>query len=249
MPVTQRTSNWILKLPGRAITLLPGDCLICGRVCHRRYNLCLRCENALPWIDTACDRCGQAMRCQQGTWRCLPCQNKALLVTRCVSALHYCDPVDWILTGFKFQGQLGNGRLLASLLARRIQACHATDELPQLLLPVPLHSTRWHQRGFNQSVEIARELARCCHIPLGLRVLQRHKPTTPQSEQDSIAARRNNVRDAFIVATPSRLRGVSHVAIVDDVITTMATVNAVTACLLKQGVARVDAWSVARVHR
>lgn len=170
-------------------------------------------------------------------------------MSRCVSALVYDAPVDWILTGFKFEAQLANGQLLATLLARRIQSCYTNRKMPELLLPVPLHAARWRQRGFNQSLEIARTLARCCNIRLGSRVLRRHKATSPQSELNSAAARRSNVRNAFAVIDPTQLDNVSHVAIVDDVITTMSTVNAVASSLASYGIERIDAWSVARVGR
>src|SRR3546814_7526919 len=115
---------------------------------------------------------------------------------------------------------------------------------PQALLAVPLHRARLRTRGYDQALELARPLARALVIPLLPGALVRSRATSPQSELDA-ARRRRNLRGAFSVAPDTRLP--AHVALVDDVMTTGATLHAAAIALRRAGVMRVDAWVCARV--
>jgi len=118
--------------------------------------------------------------------------------------------------------------------------------LPRLIIPVPLHSQRFRERGYNQAAELARRLSKTLSIDLRQDVLFRIRPTSKQSELGSRRARAQNMRGAFH-ADVSRLTQVDRVILLDDVITTMSTIEAAREALLKAGISRVDAWSVARV--
>src|SRR5690606_29209375 len=131
-------------------------------------------------------------------------------------------------------------RLLAHLL---VQACVDAPR-PQAVVPVPLHCARLRRRGYDQALELARPLAHALALPLQPRLLQRVRATAPQSEL-SAAARRRNLRDAFVVAADAAPP--AHVVLVDDVMTTGATLHAAARALRHAGVARVDAWVCARV--
>lgn len=117
---------------------------------------------------------------------------------------------------------------------------------PALLLPVPLHRRRLRQRGYNQALELARPLAAAHGLALRCDLLQRVRPTAAQSELGA-AARRANVRHAFALAEGAHLP--PHVALVDDVLTTGATLAACTRVLHRAGVRRVEAWALARAPR
>ncbi len=117
-----------------------------------------------------------------------------------------------------------------------------TSELPECIIPVPLHHNRYRQRGFNQSIEIARHLSRQLSIPLDLSSCIRNRDTTHQTDLPA-KQRRKNMRQAFSVLNPMPYQ---HVAIVDDVMTTGATASALAAALKKHGVNRVDVWVCAR---
>ena len=103
---------------------------------------------------------------------------------------------------------------------------------------------RLRQRGYDQALELAKPLAHALHLPLLAGALQRGKTTTAQSRLDA-AARQRNLRDAFVVAGGTALP--AHVVLVDDVMTTGATLHAAARALRKAGVQRVDAWVCARV--
>ncbi len=116
-------------------------------------------------------------------------------------------------------------------------------QLPQLLLVVPLHQKRLRQRGYNQALELARPLARALDVPLRHDILQRFRATDAQTELDALS-RRRNVRGAFVLREGVALP--AHVAILDDVMTTGATLAECARVLRRNGVQRVDVWALAR---
>jgi ComF family protein len=120
---------------------------------------------------------------------------------------------------------------------------------PDLLIPLPLHRRRLRARGYDQALELARPLARQLGLPLRTDLLHRRRDTAPQSRLDA-PARRKNLRGAFAVdiAALARMPALpAHVVLIDDVMTTGATLHAAAEALLRAGVARVDAWVCARV--
>jgi len=151
----------------------------------------------------------------------------------------YGWPLDRLESRYKFGADLAAGRVLSTLWRR--EPCPV--ELPQLLLTVPLHRSRLRQRGYNQALELARPLARSLDVPLRHDVLQRVRQTDAQTELDALG-RRCNVRGAFALHAGAKLP--AHVAILDDVMTTGATVAECARVLKRAGVRRVDVWALAR---
>ncbi len=122
-------------------------------------------------------------------------------------------------------------------------ARRATDwERPDCLVPVPLHPTRYRQRGFNQSLEIARFVATRQRIPLRPELCRRTRATPPQRHLNA-RERHRNLRGAFTATTA--VRGL-NVAVIDDVMTTGATVGEVAETLKRAGAGRVEVWVLAR---
>lgn len=169
--------------------------------------------------------------------RCGACQRARGSLLQVRAALVYAAPVDRLLRRFKFHQDLAAGRLLAQLMVEALQQAPR----PQAVVPVSLHRRRLRQRGYDQALELARPLARELGLPL-VEGLQRVRATHAQSQLDA-AARRRNLRGAF-VARPGLP---AHVALVDDVMTTGATLRAAAMALRRAGVKRVDAWVCARV--
>ncbi|HVN26839.1 MAG TPA: ComF family protein, partial [Candidatus Binataceae bacterium] len=155
----------------------------------------------------------------------------------------------------------GDRRSLPALIRRHKygleQSLHAAlaeflgDELPysaddfDVLMPVPLHQRRLWWRGFNQAALLAMSIARRFAKPIDLKSLTRTRMTTPQTSQDH-DARRRNVRRAFAVKHPARVRG-KRLLLIDDVMTTGATVDECSRVLMAAGAARVDVLTLARV--
>ena len=221
--------------------LYPPTCLLCGAPGEAPRDLCAPCRADLPVNEPACGRCGLPVghRLEPGTL-CGQCQRDPPRFERCVSPLLYRPPVSDMVGRFKFNDGLAFGRLLAQLLADAVDA--SGSRLPELLVPVPLHAARLRERGFNQAALVARDLSRRFGLPVDTRGVRRVIATPPQSRLGQ-PARARNLRGAFELVRRPAAR---HVALVDDVVTTGATVNALATVLLNAGVERVDVWSCAR---
>jgi ComF family protein len=224
--------------------LLPPRCLLCGGAGEvRARDLCRDCEADLPWIDRACPRCGLPL--DGGAVLAAPCERcrgHAQPHRHCHAALHYEFPADELLAALKYRGALAHARVLGTLLAESLGR-HGAGRDVDLLVPVPLHASRLMERGFNQSLEVARFTAERLGLMVDGRALRRLRSTVPQVGLTRVA-RADNVRGAF-VADPARVAR-RHVALLDDVVTTGATVAAAARALLTAGAATVDVWCVAR---
>lgn len=218
--------------------LLPLRCLVCGEPGGAGRDLCPACALALPWALHACRRCALPLPPGSGMeLLCGQCQQRSGALQQVRAGFLYAAPVDGLLRRFKFHQDLAAGRLLSQLMLAQVQPLPR----PQALVPVPLHRSRLRQRGYDQALELARPLARALQLPL-CTVLRRTRATAAQSELDA-TARRRNVRGAFAVTGPLP----AHITLIDDVMTTGATLQAAASALRRAGVERVDAWVCARV--
>ena len=212
-------------------------CLVCGEPGANGRDLCTDCLAALPRQGPACPRCALPMP-HPGT--CGECLQRPPPLDAAHAAFDYAFPLDRLLPRLKFHRDFAAGRVLAQCMAER----YASLPRPDALLPVPLHRARLRRRGYDQALELAAPLARRLRIPLLADTLQRTRATSPQSELDAVA-RQRNLRHAFAVRADAPLP--DHVVLVDDVMTTGATLEAAAKTLRRAGVARVDAWVCARV--
>ena len=234
MPVNLETDR---PVDGGVRALMPARCLLCGVRGTRGTGLCAACASELPRNDRCCARCA------------LPLESPAPLCGRCLrrappwdsawAPFRYAWPLDRLEARFKFGGDLAAGRVLAQAWRGSV----APAELPQAIVPVPLHRARLRSRGYNQSLELARSLSKSLRIPLLRDVLQRTRATEAQSELTAVQ-RRRNVHGAFA----ARFDGdpPQHLAILDDVFTTGATLTECARVLKRAGVKRVDVWALAR---
>ena len=152
----------------------------------------------------------------------------------------YRPPVDRLIQNLKYHRQLSLARVLGNLLAKHLDANMTIR--PDILVPVPLHPARLRERGYNQSLELARIVARRFDLPLTTHAVKRVRATPPQTTLTS-SERRRNVRNAF--HTASNFSG-KRVAIIDDVMTSGHTANALAKCLRRAGAINVVVWVVAR---
>jgi ComF family protein len=214
----------------------------CGERGVDGRDLCPACDAALPRIRMACDTCGLPLRGPIADSRCATCRRAPPPLTRVVAPFLYGPPLDRWLPRFKFHHDLAAGRLLSQLM---LEACAAAPR-PDALVPVPLHRSRLRSRGYDQALELAKPIARALALPLRTDLLARVRATSAQSSLHAMQ-RRRNLRGAF-GATPNMIdrSPPAHVALIDDVMTTGATLHAAAQALLEAGAARVDAWTCAR---
>lgn len=225
VPQLRRTLDWFL----------PASCVLCGGDAGRD-PVCPGCVRDLPPIaPDACPRCAQPAP----DGHCRSCQRQPPQYDATIAGFTYGFPVDHLIHALKYGHQLGIARWLGEQLSQRFQ-----PPPDSTLIPVALHPTRLKGRGFNQSLEIARPLARRWGCPLQPFALARLRDTPPQagrSRQDRL----HNVRGAFVwqagQAPPS-------VILVDDVMTTGQTVDEIARVLKLHGTQRVTVVVAARAQ-
>jgi ComF family protein len=218
--------------------LLPPHCLLCGLFCGSG-RLCQGCSKNIPRIYSPCRTCalpGVNSEIQV----CGACLRQAPPWDEARAGLLYEYPVDQIVQRFKFRRNLVCGRVLADELLMRFQNQGVT--LPDVIVPVPLHFSRFFKRGFNQAEFIARQVGKFFDVPVRINLLRRSRRTAAQSELD-YASRLKNVRGAF---SCKALGGLS-VALVDDVMTTGTTLRACAKTVKRAGANQVSVWVAARV--
>jgi ComF family protein len=229
--------NWLAIIQD---ALLPLTCILCGNSGFGALDLCPSCHKYLPRNNLCCYRCAEIFSAPIAVpalcGRCL--SEKPAFDETCAPFIHQ-EEIRHLITGLKFGAQFKNARLLGSLLAEHLQK---TAEKPDCIVPVPLHTARYHERGFNQALEISRTVSSKLHIPIDFSSCVRHKDTLHQTGL-SAKKRQQNLRRAFTVQKPIHAR---HVAILDDVMTTGSTANALATTLKRAGVSRVDVWVCAR---
>lgn len=224
-------------------------CVVCGRTVSNDANPCRQCRDDLPWLQAACTRCGESLETVSGEAEfCNRCQHSPPLFDFCKAVFHYRTPVADLLSAYKFQGKFAAGHAMASCLAQVMNGFYANHKPPQLLVPVPLHNNRLRERGYNQALEISKLVAKSCRLQLDHRAVLRTRDTRPQTDVRGVRARRKNMVDAFTIRA-NALDNVTSIAVIDDVVTTTATVSALTNALKKSGIQEVHIWCVARASR
>jgi ComF family protein len=222
---------------------LPSLCAVCRGWGTQR--VCGACVERFAVHCPRCERC--ALKVPDGVRVCGACLTDPPPFARTLAAVDYDHPWDGLITHFKFHGALD----LAPALTRRLLAAFERSDTPAptLLLPVPLSAERLRERGYNQAWELARRLGRALRCEADAHLLLRVKDT-PHQLACPPEQRAGNVRAAFAVE-PRRLADVRgrSVTVVDDVMTTGATVGEIARVLLQAGASEVAVWVVARTPR
>lgn len=234
-------------------TLLPPRCLLCGACADAARDLCSACARDLLRNDIACARC--ALPLPLPAPLCGECLERPPAFDAALAPFVYTYPLDLLLTKLKFGRSLAAGRVLSELWLEALLTPLAmqSDPIPSVLIPVPLHARRLRERGYNQAHELALPLARVLGLEFAPNLLQRVRQTPAQTNLDA-PTRRGNLRNAFEYMQPHQA-GIEntapprHVALVDDVMTTGATLRECARTLKRAGVARVDVWAFARAPR
>lgn len=246
--------GWLSAL-GRGLAqagtlLLPGECALCGGAAGGRL-VCVACHRG--YIEEGWSP-GAAVRA-----RCRACANplpagSALLCGHCLSAppafdatvavADYALPLDRLVLQLKFGGRLALARLFGDALADAALAAPGLV-LPDVLCPVPLGPRRLAGRGYNQALEMARPLARRLALPLRARLAVRVRETAALAGAATPAERRAHIAGAFAIPRREAVEG-RHIGLVDDVMTSGATMNELAALLKRYGATRITCLVFAR---
>ncbi|NRA72076.1 MAG: ComF family protein [Gammaproteobacteria bacterium] len=221
--------------------LLPHRCLLCHQQTeHYQQQLCNTCRDDLPFPEFLCLGCANEIH--QHMMFCGQCQIAPpphLLITAC----HYLSPIKELISSLKYRKNQIAARELARHLALRVTDCVERQqiELPQLLIPVPLHFTRQLSRGFNQAQLIADHLGELLGIPVG-NYCRRIKPTPAQAQLN--AQQRSHNLDGVFQLSQSFEQ--SSVALIDDVFTTGSTMLELTRTINQQHNVDIQYWCISR---
>ncbi len=233
-----KVNDWLQTLVRLAY---PPRCLLCGRAGVGNQDLCPGCRLELPFNRHACATCALPLpdKVPPGGL-CGACLKYPPPIRSAYAALVYTWTVPHLVQQLKFHAGFAAGRLLADLVGDFLE--QQGVDLPQLLVPVPLHPQRLGERGFNQAMELARLLGRRFALPVNPRLCHRVRHTPPQTGL-ARKERLRNLKGAFAVQS---VQGIRHLALIDDVVTTGTTLNTLAQAFLASGVERVDFWAVAR---
>ena len=236
-------------------------CLICGLHSAPNELICAGCKADLPWLQDHCKQCAQPLPCQPLSCAQLPSKksieahksgsSSQIICGRCLKdppafdstlvPFQYEQPIKQLVTSLKNKGQLDTIELAAQLFTEHLKD-RISHQPPQLIVPVPLHLKRLYSRGYNQATELASRLSQILDIPCDKRSCRRIL-NTPHQQGLNATARRQNLRHCFNIAATFQAE---RVAIVDDVMTTGSTVNALAYKLKEAGVSHVEIWCFAR---
>jgi len=233
----KRVHNWINIIQDY---LLPPTCILCGNKGFESRDLCDPCYQRLPKNNQCCYRCAEIFEIPVASpTLCGRCLSSPPAFDETYAPFIYQGEMRHLITSLKFGSHTKNARLLGLLLADHLKK---TAQRPDLILPVPLHKSRYRERGFNQAIEIAKTVSKELQIPLDLSSCIRHRHT-PHQIALTAKQRHFNIKNAFSISKPIHAQ---HIAILDDVMTTGSTAHELALLLKKAGVSRVDVWICAR---
>ncbi len=216
---------------------LPSYCILCDANGLQGKDICQYCQQQILRNNSACVQCGKPMKKVNDI--CEDCFQTPKLFANTHAPYLYQGIMRYLILQLKFQRQYKNARLLANLFTDTLQI---QTELPEVIIPMPLHRQRYQQRGFNQSLIIAQHISKHLKIPINSNACVRHKDTLQQLNLNA-NQRLQNVSNAFSIQHNLNYKSV---AVLDDVMTTGATANAITQTLKQAGVKQVDIWVCAR---
>jgi ComF family protein len=218
---------------------MPLHCILCSDKGVENRDLCAACYLELSKNSPRCYQCASDFISSNSTGLCPNCfANSPAFDETFAPFLHYRG-IRYLILQLKFHNHYPSARLLGNLLADYLQK---TAELPDCIIPVPLHKNRYQERGFNQSIEIARVISKRLNLSLDIHSCIRHRDTAHQigltGEQ-----RNENIKNAFSISPKFKAK---HVAIIDDVMTTGSTVHELALALKIAGCDRVQVWVCAK---
>jgi ComF family protein len=214
--------------------LFKQRCLLCAANDGGKLGLCEACYRDLPWHSAPqCPKCGLS----SNGLICGSCLNSPPDFDATHSLLTYDFPLDAMMQRYKYGSMLNLGHTFGKILSNKTNLTSV-----DLVIAMPMHPTRLKERGFNQALEIAKIITKSAPGKLDYLSVQRQKLTPPQASLP-LKERVRNIKGAFTVNKD--LNG-KRIAIVDDVMTTGASLNELAKTLKQAGAAHVECWVVAR---
>ena len=218
------------------------NCVLCASPEANSHAVCKACLNDLPWHPkTSCPQCGLS----SSSMVCGSCLNSPPDFDVTKAVFLYAYPVDAMMLRYKYGNMLNLGDTFGEFLAEKTVLENHFKNI-DLIIPMPMHPQRLKERGFNQALEIAKVLCKNHKEKLDYKSVERQTLTPPQASLP-LKERVKNIKGAFKVNTDKlgKLQG-KRIAIVDDVMTTGASLNELAKTLKKAGASHVECWVIAR---
>jgi len=236
-------SIFVHKLSAYVQQKIRSSCYFCYQSDFCQAGICQICLDRLPWVRHSCRFCGLPIpenSAKSSNGICISCMFVSTGRLDAVKVLfHYEDPIRSLVLNFKYHQQLYIGRMLGTLMAENLRA----DQDIMGILPIPLSTSRLKLRGFNQCLEMAKIISKKQKIPLIRNGIVKLNETKNQSEL-SAAARRQNIKSHNFECHFSDIP--QSVILIDDVMTTGATMQVVAQKLRSVGVQYIEGWIVCR---
>lgn len=225
-------------------SLFKQSCLLCDGVNGGDIGICIDCQKHLPWhTQPQCPQCGLLSFNNQICGHCLKSPPD---FDATYSLFTYDFPLDALLHRYKYGSMLNLSHSFANLMASHLLQNHINTQEIDLIIAMPMHKKRLQERGFNQALEIAKLVSSQLKIPLDYQCCQRNKLTPPQASLP-LKERIKNIRGVFSLneKPASKLAGL-RIALIDDVMTTGASLNELAKTIKKAGASHVECWVIAR---
>jgi ComF family protein len=228
-----KVDNWLKN------SLIVPHCTLCLAPTTAKA-LCDGCYDDLPWLDNKrCSLCALPIETTDAI--CGNCLQTPPAFDECQALFKYQSPIDGLISQFKYQADLATGALLSSMLVSHLSST-TLSTIPDVLIPMPLHTSRLQERGFNQAAIFASALSAHFDIPVNHHLCKRVRATGHQMGLNA-STRKSNLHRAFECTNSVANKSI---AIIDDVVTTGTTVNELASTLRKHGASHIQIWCLAR---
>lgn len=220
-------------------------CIICHQPSHRSLPLCFHCEAHLPWLTHACKQCAKPLHHQTTYTLCIDCRNHPshCLAARSIFCFAYQTPINTMIKRWKFNHQWQYHHFLSSCFIKHLNSQITKDYFPDAIMAVPSSRKRLQERGFNQASVLSKTISKALNLNRLDNTIRCHQ-NHPHQAHLKAHARAHNLTRAFTLKTHKTLP--SHIAIVDDVMTTGATLHSMAELLIAHGVKTIQYWGIAR---
>lgn len=213
--------------------------MLCNQEADLPVELCSHCKDAMMKdVNIRCKRCG--LQIPEGQHSCGRCLQRTPVFDRCETILGYTLEAGHLIRQLKYNQKTNIANVMAYLMAEHL--LQNREDLPEVIIPVPIHRKRLYRRGFNQTMEIAKGISTLLDLPIDYKSCQKTKSTVSQTNLSAFG-RRNNLKGSFKMMKDIDYK---HVAIFDDVMTTGATASELTRMLKAAGVETVEVWCCLR---
>ncbi len=226
-------------------TLTRRQCYFCGLPTWETAGVCSPCSRDLPYIETCCYACALPISNSNDSLFCLSCKCRHPSFDTAIACFRYTFPVRNAIQELKYKQRWATANTLVNLSLEAIENHYQNDDWPVLLIPVPMDKRKYRLRRANHAEVITRRLSAEFGISYNRKTLVKTQSTCSQVGLKR-EERLRNLKGAFSISKPLEA---DHVALVDDVMTTGATVEHLAKLLKSNGVRRVDVWTIARTPK